>query len=175
MLGAEVWKDVVGCEGSYEISNHGRVRSLARTVQRRYRNGYRLQTVRAALLRPCFRTKYPTVTLIGRKSRSVHSLVLEAFVGPRPEGHEGLHGDGNRTNNHLSNLRWGTSKENKEDAIKHGVWTHGEMVGCAKLTDEAVRAIRASSETLEYFAQRFGVTIQAVSLARNYRTWKHVS
>lgn len=62
---------------------------------------------------------YPHVNLQG-KTRFVHHLVLEAFVGPMPEGHEGCHRDGDRTNNHLGNLYWGTRAENVRDAIEHG-------------------------------------------------------
>lgn len=55
-----------------------------------------------------------------REQRSVHHLVLEAFVGPCPEGLEALHGDGNPTNNDVGNLRWGTRQENVDDMMRHG-------------------------------------------------------
>ena len=50
----------------------------------------------------------------------VHVLVLEAFVGPRPAGHEGRHLDDVRSNNTLSNLAWGTQGENYQDALRNG-------------------------------------------------------
>ncbi|HXS32025.1 MAG TPA: HNH endonuclease, partial [Steroidobacteraceae bacterium] len=52
--------------------------------------------------------------------RPVHCLVLEAFVGPRPQGLVGCHYDGDVWNNHLSNLRWDTQAANIQDAIRHG-------------------------------------------------------
>lgn len=52
----------------------------------------------------------------------VHRLVLETFVGPCPENMECLHGDGNKTNNNVDNLRWGTRVENIQDSIDHGVF-----------------------------------------------------
>ena len=67
---------------------------------------------------------YPTVGLYRDqkvKMRKVHTLVLEAFVGPRPEGMEGLHFDDIKANNQLGNLRWGTTAENSFDAVRNGV------------------------------------------------------
>jgi hypothetical protein len=55
----------------------------------------------------------------------VHHLVLEAFVGPRPAGHEAAHGDGDKTNNALANLRWATPKENAADRYRHGTVLFG--------------------------------------------------
>jgi HNH endonuclease len=52
--------------------------------------------------------------------RFVHILVLEAFVGPCPEGLECRHLDGNPGNNRLDNLCWGTRKENYDDSVRHG-------------------------------------------------------
>ena len=56
----------------------------------------------------------------GWPQRYVHHLVLEAFVGPRPEGTECCHGNGIRSDNRLCNLRWDTHKENYADAVRHG-------------------------------------------------------
>lgn len=50
----------------------------------------------------------------------IHSLVLEAFVGPRPDGMEGCHNDGDPANNHLANLRWDTRAANNQDTLRHG-------------------------------------------------------
>lgn len=54
-----------------------------------------------------------------RKERYVHHLVLEAFVGPRPEHMEARHLDGDHANNRLDNLSWGTKEENGKDKIRH--------------------------------------------------------
>src|SRR5699024_9822191 len=56
----------------------------------------------------------------------VHSLVAESFIGARPEGMEVCHSDGNKTNNHVANLRFGTSSDNELDKVRHG--THHEAV-----------------------------------------------
>ena len=66
--------------------------------------------------------------------RYVHRLVLETFCGPCPPGQECLHGDGDRANAAVANLRWGTRKENIEDAMRHGTATVGARNGAAKLS-----------------------------------------
>lgn len=118
----ETWKPVVGHEGKYEVSDHGRVRSLGN---------------RARILKPFAHSAgYPTVALPGGYRRQVtttiHRLVLTAFVGPRPEGCEGCHGDGNPMNNHLSNLRWDTVLANAADRTAHGTQVNLAKTHCPR-------------------------------------------
>ena len=113
----ERWMPVVGYEGLYEVSDLGGVRSLPRLD----RKGRR---VKGGLMRtPRHQFGYPMVMLKvdGKaKTRTVHSMILEAFVGPRPEGHHARHLDGNPENSTLSNLAWGTRSENQQDMARHG-------------------------------------------------------
>lgn len=53
-------------------------------------------------------------------TRTVHSLVAEAFIGPRPDGLEIRHLDGDPSNNAASNLAYGTHAENMQDKVRHG-------------------------------------------------------
>lgn len=117
----EQWRDVPGWEGFYEVSDLGRVRSVQRVVKRS--NGWP-QTVRSrVLLAPIGSHGYPRVNLSRPGGKPVqllvHHLVLEAFIGPRPAGTETLHGNGVRDDCRLTNLRWGTSVENKADVKRH--------------------------------------------------------
>ena len=122
----ERWLPVVGYEGLYEVSDHGRVRGMDRVVMRG--NGAP-QTIRGRVLvgKPV-RGAHLQVALRrpGRPSdyKYVHALVMIAFVGPYPDGMNVCHNDGNPKNNHLSNLRYGTHAENMRDTLKHG--THAE-------------------------------------------------
>ncbi|MDE2095631.1 MAG: HNH endonuclease [Patescibacteria group bacterium] len=90
--------------------------------------------------------KYRQVCLVdgsGNKKYSlVHRLVLEAFIGPCPPGMECRHLNGNRSDNRLENLCWGTRIENVEDKRKHGTILRGEMNPNAKLTADTVIQIR---------------------------------
>ena len=116
----EEWKPIPGYEG-YEVSNHGRVRSLDRTI---HRKDGRTRRLNGKLLKPAKnKGGYLTVGLWKdgkEKKKLIHRLVLEAFIGERPEGMETLHADGAPSNNKVNNLRWGTSRDNKADMVRHG-------------------------------------------------------
>ena len=119
-MAIEVWKAVRGFEGAYEVSNSGVVRSLDRMVGGP--RGQRVWRGREMKSRVA-RNGYALVQLKNNgavRSAHVHTLVLEAFVSERPEGQECRHLDGDRLNNRLENLRWGTRSENVQDSISHG-------------------------------------------------------
>ena len=118
----EIWKPIPGWEGSYEVSDHGRVRSVDRIVTTR--TGIRKRYHGRVLALTADRSGHLAVSLGRAKDKAVHRLVLEAFVGPCPEGQECCHNDGDPTNNNLSNLRWGSPTENAFDRVRHG--THNE-------------------------------------------------
>jgi HNH endonuclease/NUMOD4 motif len=112
------WRTVPGWDGYYEVSNTGRVRS------------------RRCALKPNLVGGYPTVYLYRpgqkKKQEKVHRLVLLAFVGPAPDGHEALHDDGDRENPTLSNLKWGTRKQNVEDTLRHGMHAMANREECPR-------------------------------------------
>lgn len=114
-----------------------------------------------------------------RKVFYVHILVLEAFVGPRPEGMEGCHEDDDPSNNHVSNLKWGTRQDNAKDASRNGKLAFGERNGYAKLTDEVVRDIRRMYASGYYsqqkIADKVGIHQTAVSRVIRGQTWARTS
>jgi hypothetical protein len=85
-----------------------------------------------------------SVVLGRRNTRMVHTLVLEAFVGPRPPGKEACHGNGQPGDNRLSNLRWGTRSENIADAVRHGTW-HSEKRKAGRRSPAVVAAAVAAA------------------------------
>lgn len=102
----ENWRPVVGYEGLYEVSDLGRVRSLRRA--------------RPRILKPGRMSGGHLSVALGRgNSRTVHSLVMEAFVGPRPEGCEVRHLDGVHQHNSLGNLEYATRSRNAQDKKWH--------------------------------------------------------
>ena len=121
-LPGEIWKPVVDFEGTYEVSNKGRIRSCQRVFTYR-REGRECQGFRNAILIKTSLTEdgYENVQL--RKDNqtyyfSVHRLVATAFI-PNPENKpEVNHLDGVRNHNEDTNLEWCTSKENIHDAIE---------------------------------------------------------
>ncbi|MDP7729539.1 HNH endonuclease [Mycobacterium sp. TY813] len=62
----------------------------------------------------------------------MHHLVLEAFVGPRPPGLEGCHGNGDPADNSVANLRWDTRSANVFDSVRHGTHNHASRTHCSK-------------------------------------------
>ena len=107
----------------------------------------------------------------------VHSLVLLAFVGPRPDGMVCRHLDGNKHNNHISNLSWGTAQQNSDDMVLHGTLRKGESVHLSKLTEKDVLEIReraASGEKLADIAKDFPVVASGIFKIVRRETWKHI-
>lgn len=123
----EQWRAVVGYEGAYEVSDLGRVRSLNRVTDRGRKWRGRVMTTTA------LQNAYLVVTLWRNGSQRtplVHRLVLEAFVGPAPESHEARHVNGDRADNRLTNLSWGTHSENQMDQVAHGTHPKASKTHC---------------------------------------------
>lgn len=126
----EVWKPVVGLEGAYEVSDQGRVRSVRRVVRSGQRGGTR-EVAPQILSTPKGSAGYRQVTL-RRKTHLVHSLVMAAFVGPRPVGMETCHNNGDPDDNRLANLRYDTISENRLDIVRHGRSQAANRTACPK-------------------------------------------
>ena len=122
-----------------------------------------------------------------RKLR-VHRLVLEAFVGFCPKGMECNHIDGNKSNNHLSNLEWVTPEENIRHGVSTGLFPKGENSCTAKLKDGDVRRIKKLLASESYkqkpkprtgltnlgIARMFNVDESTISNIKTGRTWSHI-
>ena len=171
----EGWVAARGWEGLYEVSNLGGVRSIPRLGITAF--GKRMYG--GSLVTPFVhkRTGYLCVNLTKRGKRKqelLHRLVIESFLGDCPKGMECCHNDGDRTNPALKNLRWDTRKGNHADKKNHGTHQEGEKNPFRKLTDEAVREIRASDASLDVLAEKFGVSVGCVSKVRYFSNWRHV-
>lgn len=173
---SEQWLDIEGWPG-YEVSDFGRVRSWKQRGKIR-RTWVIDRAVPPRILRHDIRNGYPSVLLVstenGRAWKSVHRLVLGAFIGQMPSTVHAAHGDGDKTNNRLTNLRWASPAENNADKANHGTRQNGEKAGTAKLTWEAVaeiRSRRASGEGLVAVARRFGVCVNTITSITSFKTW----
>lgn len=113
----EIWKDIQGFEGIYQVSNLGEVRSLDRYVNHNY-GGKRLSKGRV-LAQWKSNAGYLMVSFMVdgvKTSHLVHRLVVESFMGDIPDDLQVNHIDENKENNHLNNLNTMTPKEN----MNHG-------------------------------------------------------
>ena len=113
----EAWLPVVGYEGLYEVSDLGQVRG----VNRRDARGRRW---RGRILRQGVRDGGHQLVYLRQGGRTrtlrVHRLVMEAFVGPCPDGREVCHNNGDPSDNRRANLRYDTRSANVLDAVRHG-------------------------------------------------------
>jgi hypothetical protein len=171
----EEWRDSPGHPG-YQVSTLGRVRSAWR---RRGKNLRSYISDRWRILRPQPSGRGYLVVQIRESDRCrknyIHRLVLEAFVGPCPEGMEGRHIETNDvTDNRLCNLAWGTKVENSQDRRRHGTDQDGANNHMARLTLEQVREakeLRAAGVMVKDLAVRFGLNRSNMSRVLNSRRY----
>jgi hypothetical protein len=183
----EIWKNIQGYDRIYQISTYGEIRSLDRTVM----SGKNRQTfVQGKKLKPVrMKSGHLQITLCKNgveKTKLLHHLVLETFVGPCPEGMECRHfPDRDPSNNRLDNLLWGTRQENRNDMKFHGTNlgckgnTKGERQHLSKLTSEQIIDIRkkyASGKfTQKQLGELFGVDKTNIGQIVKRKTWAHVA
>ncbi|MHB8084294.1 MAG: NUMOD4 domain-containing protein [Dehalococcoidia bacterium] len=169
----EQWKDIPDFPG-YQVSNHGRVRSY------KNKNGRRLESTPQTILKPVIIKGYANVSLSIdgiQILKKIHRLVLETFIGPCPDGHEGCHNDGIPTHNCLFNLRWGTKSDNYQDRHAHGTHNMGTKNGRAKLSDGQVREIRklyCEGYSQSQIGRLFSLTQASISSIVLRKQWAHV-
>jgi HNH endonuclease/NUMOD4 motif len=125
------WLPIPGWEGYYEVSDHGQIRSITRTITL---SDGRVRTFYGQLLSAATgEWGHQFVRLshqLGDKMMSVHSAMMAAFVGPRPEGLVVCHTDGNAKNNVLPNLRYDTPRENTLDNVRNGSHHYAKRDEC---------------------------------------------
>lgn len=180
----EEWRNVVGYEGYYLVSNLGRVKSLSRLRKRRSKDVILKQTDNGKGYKFVGLTK-------NRKSerKYVHRLVLKAFVG-ECGNKECNHINGIKSDNRLSNLEWVTKSENGKHAYKMGLnkvtdyqkeqtskANRGSGYGANKLVEDdiiKIRKMRKSGMTYQAISEEFNVCRQSIGYIIRGKTWTHV-
>lgn len=161
----EIWKDIEGLEGKYQVSNIGRVKSLERKVKNKH--GFR--TVKEMILTQCISSnKYLTVNL-GRPNDLVHRLVAFHFV-PNPNNFKVVnHINFDKKDNRSENLEWCTAAENIMHSVKSGRYSN-------KLTKRDVLDIRLLEGfvTQKEISKRFGVNQSVISAIHRGASWSYV-
>lgn len=159
-----IWKDIPGFDG-YKVSSTGEVKSY-----RRYPEG---KLLKHNIAKDKGGHHFVVLYRNGKTCRrSVHSLVLLTFVGPRPQGLHGLHRDDDPDNNHVDNLFWGTPKRNVRMSIISG---RHHSCKLRKLTIEQVRAIRSSTLSYRKLAAQFNVSHSTIKCVRNRTAYADVA
>lgn len=177
----EIWKDIDGFEGYYQVSNMGRVKSLDRFVKHNW-GGYKLNKGKILKSYSKNGTNYEFVVLCvknKRRMKSVHRLVAEAFM-PNPENKpEVNHISGSKIDNRIQNLEWCTRSENQLHAFANNLkCSNGTKHSQHKLSNEDIIFIRSLesnwSATQSDLADLFGVSRASIGDIWSSRTWKHI-
>ena len=156
----------------YSVSNTGKVRRDVKL--------YRVKPGLLAINRSP--ENYPRVALVSDDgsycSRTIHSLVAEAFIGPRPEGQVVRHLNGDGGDNRPENLAYGSFKDNVADSIRHGTQVRGSRQHLAVLSEMQVRQLKLlrinTGMTMAKLGLLFEVTKSTVFDILKGRTWTHV-
>lgn len=159
----EEWRPISGFP-NYEVSNTGLVRNA--------------KTKRVLVPAKWGRDKKELTVQLGRgNSRKVAHLVLETFIGPRPEGMIALHGPMGRDVNSSDNLSWGTiCQNNNEDRIRDGTAFLGEKSPSAKLNSQQVLEIRSRTDKTKVdLAAEYNVCVRTIYNIKSRTLWRHLS
>lgn len=175
----EIWKDIEGFEGLYQVSNLGRVRSF---------HNWR-GTKNRILKQNTDRGGYLWVRLSKNKKsyfKLIHRLVANTFI-PNPENKKTVnHKNGDKLDNRTKNLEWLTQSENNFHAYENGLQSPGKLVKNqigeknlqAKLTNKQVLEIRKKWKTGKYLQKEigneYGVSISTINGIIKRRTWGHI-
>jgi len=176
----EIWKDIAGYDGAYQVSNLGRVKSMPRIIVRPIGTCMTKERIIKT-----YRLKGGYVNVMLRHdgksiNHNVHRLVAEAFIPNKNPEYDCInHKDGCKQNNKVSNLEWCTKSENTQHAFATGLKKPacGEKHGCAKLKEkdvEEIRVLLAAGNTGISIAKKYGISASAVSSIKRDKAWKIV-
>lgn len=175
----EQWRDVIGFEGFYQVSDGGNVRSCDRVIIRSFFESKIKGFNRKQFIDPdgylCIRLYKNAVA----KRFTTHSLVMRAFVGDGLEGFEINHKNGIKTDNRLENLEYCTSSQNTQHAYDMGLkhLPKGTLNPSAKLKESDILDIRKRLKQGEHhlaIANLYGVDRRTIYSIKVGDRWKHV-
>lgn len=168
----EVWKAVPQTNGMYEVSNFGQIRSWKRGGKRgKY----------PKILNTIDKDSYKSLTtrLIDAEHVStfrVHRIVATLFIDNPNNYPCVLHIDNNKKNAHYKNLKWGTHKQNMQDAFRDGlIKLKGVQRNRSNLTENDVVDIFNSKETCRALAKKYSVNYTCIVDIRSGRSWNHIT
>jgi len=166
----EVFKDIVGYKGLYQISNLGRIKSL----KGRCPIIMRTRTNKRGYIQTHLHSH-------GYKTKTVHRLVAVAFINNKENKPCVNHKNGIKTDNRVENLEWSTYKENTNHSIDIGVMSFNHVRGInhyrAKLNVYDVLEIRkklSSGATGVLISKKYNVSNALVSKIKSNKLWKHI-
>lgn len=171
-LPGEAWLPLPGHEEHYRVSSLGRIKSLDR--HKTMRNGV-TRIFRGKLLDPTYGRKrgwYLLVEIEDGTATLVHGLVAAAFLGPRPDGMQVNHKNGNKADNRAVNLEYVTPAENIQHANRIGLRARKFVLNAERV--RYIRQMHHRGRSYTMLARELGCSMTAIAAACKGRTWKHV-
>lgn len=176
-IAMEVWKDVIGYEGIYAVSNFGNVKRIGNGSDGRKLNE-RYMTQKSS----GWKGQYLSVNLTKNnvtKNQYVHRLVCIAFYGYLGNNFQVNHKDGNKHNNHLNNLEWVTPKENQEHKYTVlGQDQNGENNPANKYPEHKIRMVKKmfliGNKTQRQIARELDIDYRYVNAIVKGKVWTHI-
>lgn len=178
-IDGEIWKDIIGYKGLYQVSNLGRVKSCIYYVK--YKNTTRRNN--PGLLKPTINNGgYYTVNLKNKekdKTIPIHRIVALAFIPNLKNKEQVNHINCIKTDNRVENLEWCTRQENIDHAVRNNLIGKGESSSNSKLTNKDVLEIRNKYQRRGYFdsirlASDYNVKPNTINGIINRRVWRHI-
>jgi len=179
----EIWRDIKGYKGFYQVSNYGRIKSLDRLI--RHRIGV-FSNLKERILKPLFvgRTREQKKVELHKNSLGkmflISRLVATAFI-PNPLNKPQVnHIDNNPGNNKVENLEWVTAVENMQHSVRQERNAYGERNGLSKLKEKDIVSIRKLYKNFSRIfntytlAKIYEVDQSSISLIVNKKIWKHI-
>lgn len=158
----EIWRDVIGYEGLYQVSSFGNVLSIKRKKILKIRNtgdGYfAIVLCKNGIM----------------KNKNIHRLVAETFILNKNDKPCVNHIDNDTSNNNVSNLEWVTYKENRVHCINQNRHNIGIKNFHSKLTESDIIAIRKSTFSTKDLSIIYKVTTRTIRDIIIRDTWKHI-
>lgn len=175
---SEIWSDISGYEGMYQVSNQGRIRGLDRIIVQK--DGKK-QKIRGKIISIGIKNNGYYMGQICSKGKmvnlTVHRLMALAFI-PKVEGKEYVnHIDGNRANNNLSNLEWVNMKENSLHGVNRAKEEQRLYTSCKKNTPEFILLLRAeyaNGKGQTQISKEYGIKYNSLGHILKRRTWKSI-
>ena len=181
----EIWKDIEGYEGIYQVSNFGRVKSCERIIQNSSTLSGIQRIKERILINHIKGNGYHSVSLCVECRKHdfyIHRLVASIFIPNIENKNEVNHIDGNKSNNHVENLEWVTSKENVRHAFDKKLIDNGTIerrkhcvISAQKITKEQViefRKLRKHGASYDELSKKFGLSKSYCKLLVNENTRK---
>lgn len=158
----EIWKDIIGFDGKYKISNYGNVKNSLKlmTPQLTHQGYLKIRLSNNGVVKGYF----------------IHRLVAIAFIDNNQNKRCVNHKDGNKTNNTVNNLEWVTHSENEKHAYANNLQPSksGVSNGRSKLKDNDIIEIRSSGKSSSHLARKYKVTVTSICNIRSGKSWRHI-